>query len=160
MKALFAAATAVAAASVLLVCAPASDADPLEENFSLQFREVVTFGDPPFSIEFASLVDDSRCPRSVICVWEGVAEVEVRLTTPEGTTEVFSLFTFSSLAGEFPPVRTVAGLEIELVALDPYPADPGPDDPNDYTLTLAVRSLAAVPVDGAGWSALKSRWGQ
>ena len=149
----------VAAASVLLVCAPTSDAEPLEEIFSLQFGETATYGDPSFTIGFEGLVDDSRCPRTVICVWEGVAQVEVRLTTPDGAVEVFPLFTPCSLPEEFPPVRTVAGLEVELVALEPYPEEPGPDDPNDYTLTLAVRPAGSVPVEDAGWSVLKSRWG-
>ena len=98
---------------------------------------VVGFGETihiaGLSLEFTTLAEESRCPTSVTCVWEGNARVLVTATRGSATTvlELNSNPRFS--------VRAVfEGYVIELRSVDPYPATPTPPRAQDYTVTLFV----------------------
>lgn len=149
---------AVAAVILFLAGATTTTAQELEETVTLQIGEAAEFGEPPTTLAFTSLVYDGRCPLNAICVWEGVAEVELRLTAPDGSEEVFLLYTRCSISHLLPPEQTIGGYDITLEALEPYPVDPRQTGPEDYTLTLRVQSASRVPLEPMSWSVLKSDW--
>jgi hypothetical protein len=71
---------------------------------------------------FLEIVDDSRCPNDVDCVWEGVASVRLQLTA-NGQSKTFVLSTNEVLAGSKKDT-VVLGYHIELRDLFPIPNQP------------------------------------
>lgn len=80
-------------------------------------------------------INDSRCPINVTCVWEGNAEVSLRMDMDDVSDE-FALNTYG-----FDPYfssQTVMGLNVELIELTPYPMEGATYALSDYTVTLQV----------------------
>jgi hypothetical protein len=90
-----------------------------------------------YTIGFEQVVEDSRCPTNVDCVWAGQAVVKVSIGSPDGTQQLKEL---SFKAGyqdkkQFPIIVTTEGFSIRALALKPYPEDPGV--PMEYKLVVA-----------------------
>lgn len=87
----------------------------------------------PVKVRFASVAEDSRCPRGVDCVWAGNARVSLvveaagRATSVELNTNVE------------PKAASAEGYELALVDLSPYPRADEKINPKDYAATLVVR---------------------
>ena len=47
--------------------------DSLGQEFSLRIGRKVTLRDTELKIRFVSVIEDSRCPKGVNCVWQGNA---------------------------------------------------------------------------------------
>jgi hypothetical protein len=130
---------ALLAAFVLASCGGeegSSNSGPSSADLGREF--VIGFGETihvdSLTLEFTTLAEESRCPASVTCVWEGNARI--LLTATRGnTTAVLELNTSS----RFPTSAEFEGYFIELRRVDPYPATPttGPL-PQSYTATLLV----------------------
>ena len=68
--------------------APSARAD-LAAPVTLRTGAAVRAGEPdPLRVTFEAVEDDSRCPRSVVCVWAGDAAVRLRLDHASGTSVV------------------------------------------------------------------------
>ena len=104
---------------------------PLGQEFVVGYGETIRVDG--LSLEFTTLVEDSRCPASAICVWEG--NVRVLVTATRGrVTDVLEL----NLNPRFPVRAVFEGHVIELRSVDPYPATPGLPPAWHYTVTLFV----------------------
>ena len=66
-----------------------------------------------------SILEDSRCPSRVLCVWEGRGVVKFSLTSNHQTYP-FILST-KALPNSYQRDTVLQGYKIELVALHPYP---------------------------------------
>lgn len=101
---------------------------------TLKFGETLTTEDNFFSMTFGELVSDSRCPLSVVCVWEGLAEIKFTLLI-DG-----EMHTLVLIAHEGHPEKAIgelAGYTINLTEVAPYPDDaPIPDA--DYVVTFTI----------------------
>jgi hypothetical protein len=74
-----------------------------------------------------AVTEDSRCPRSVTCVWAGTVKLSTRVwARGKGSTVDLTL-------GKPQPV---AGGSLELVKVTPYPATPKPIDGRAYSFGL------------------------
>ena len=80
-------------------------------------------------------VNDYRCPVNVVCLWEGNAEVSLRLNHGN-ETEDFILHTLGY--DEYPDHATVLSLEIELLEVLPLPFEGMTYDLEDYTVNIHV----------------------
>lgn len=69
-----------------------------------------------------SVLNDSRCPTNVVCVWEGNAEVRF-LFRVDGIQTDFVLNTNGGSG--FNADTIISGYRIKLLDLSPYPEDPG-----------------------------------
>jgi len=58
-------------------------------------------------VSFTQVVEDSRCPASVACVWQGNAAIRLDIRTAGGTA--------------FPSEVAAAGYTFTLIDLDPKP---------------------------------------
>jgi hypothetical protein len=88
------------------------------------------------TVEFSEILEDSRCPRQVDCVWSGQGRlvIYVWLTGQEPTA--FELNTLSSLNQS---VISYEAYQIELLSLDPYPETPEQEIAlEDYEATFVV----------------------
>lgn len=95
-----------------------------EETFWLKVGESKTLPADNTQIGFQQVVTDSRCPREVICVWEGRGDIQLWLKSQPGD----SAFADISISGTTSAADTcchesITAFEykITLLQLDPYP---------------------------------------
>ena len=104
---------------------------PPGEEYVVGFGETIHVG--KLLLEFTTLAEDSRCPASAICAWEGNVRVLITATRGRATT-VLEL----NLNPRFPIRATFEGYLIELRGVEPYPPTPAPIPVQDYAATLFV----------------------
>ena len=75
------------------------------------------------------LVEDSRCPASVQCVWAGRLRVRARMNGP-GWTQIRDF--------ELGVPQAVDRYRVVLTQAEPPKAAPGPIDPRSYRFTFAL----------------------
>jgi hypothetical protein len=132
--------------------APAPDLVPatLDSPFQLKVGQTGLVEPQGPSVEFIEVVEDSRCPIGVDCVWEGRARILIRVSS-SGDVLGFGTRELTLEAGQVDRAAdSVAGVFdtylFELLALDPYPRAAGGDAEvvqPDYTATLVVSKLVA-----------------
>ena len=59
--------------------------------FEIALGEASVLEPEGLQIEFESVKNDSRCPQDAVCVWEGMAEIQLRLTAAHGESTPFHL---------------------------------------------------------------------
>lgn len=103
--------------------------------------EQVTFDDAGFTIRFHEVINDSRCPRGLTCLWAGNAKirVEVEPLLRGAPTRTFELNTYLE-----PQQASYAGYAIHLISLAPYPHIDKDIEPDAYEVTLKVTRDASV----------------
>lgn len=87
------------------------------------------------SVKFLELIEDSRCPDGVNCIWAGVAKIKVRLSK-NGKSSVFELNTNQ---GDKPAV--FQGYSFALTGLEPRQSTTSKYSPSAYSATLAVSKI-------------------
>lgn len=122
-------------ASALAAC----DDDPAGpspgESFTLAVGETATLEAVRTSVRFLVVSEDSRCPSRAQCVWAGDGAVVLEIAPAAGDAAEDTLHTNSeSGAGAV----ELAGYELTLLRLDPYPEIPGDIPPDAYRATLAL----------------------
>lgn len=90
-------------------------------------------------LTFLAVVEDSRCPIDVICVWEGNAQVELALKARNASRVQMVLH--SNLA---PTELEYAGYRVRYLNLEPRPCTRCRLNPKEYKLKLIV-SRSAQP---------------
>jgi hypothetical protein len=88
-----------------------------------------------FTVCFDKLVEDSRCPATAICVWQGVAVAKFTFTA--GTAQ-HSLTLATAKYPGFPSTDTVvAGYSIKLLNITPYPGTSTTQEPTRAALQIS-----------------------
>ena len=104
------------------------------ESFTLEPGEGVTLESDGIGVRFMQVLEDSRCPTRVQCVWAGDAAVVVELAPQAGDAAEHTLHTNvgqkSIVLGRY---------ELSLLELSPYPDEPRSIPPEDYRATLVVQ---------------------
>lgn len=127
-------------------------AQELETTFSLRVGESVDLEDIDLRMGFSEVVHDSRCPRMVMCIWEGDAEVGLWAESPGFAIEEFNLNTHPDGVQQV----EIFGYLVTIVGLDPYPVTPGDIPPDKYVVSLVVEKAARVSAESMSWSTLKT----
>jgi hypothetical protein len=122
----------VSAAAVACTAPPEPRLARMNEPFRLAVGQSAVVGD--VSVRFVEVSGDSRCPRTVVCVWEGDGAVLVEVRPASGTVTADTLHT-----GLDPRALDLGEITLELVGLDPYPEAPGRIPADDYVATFVVR---------------------
>ncbi len=105
----------------------------LGQEFDLEInREAVVEGES-LAVVFESVLEDSRCPEGVDCLWSGNAKIRIRSSKRNQTPGAIELNT--NLA---PKSSSYLNYEIKLVALKPRPKADKPVQPNEYKATLII----------------------
>jgi hypothetical protein len=108
----------------------------LGQEFDLHVGQRAAVEGEGLQVRFASVVNDSRCPEGVTCVWAGNAEVLIE-TGASNTQEELKL---NTLGGErFPKEARYRQYIVELVALKPHPQKDVAVKAADYVATLVIR---------------------
>lgn len=112
---------------------------PAQSLISQPTRVVVHFGQEVqvegsvLRLSFVRVLEDSRCPADVTCVWEGNARVEVGIAAGMGPT--FPLQLNTAIAPKFAEWR---GVRVTLLDVRPYPTSRQPIPSDEYTIELEV----------------------
>lgn len=134
---------ALGAAAVLVAC----DGEPAGprpgEAFTLKLHERATLDVIQTSVRFREVSEDSRCPSRVQCVWAGNGAVVLEVAPAEADATEDTLHTNPESG---PGGVVLAGYELRLLQLNPYPDTPGDISPIDYRATLALYERLDAPV--------------
>lgn len=86
-------------------------------------------------VSFAAVVEDSRCPASVVCAWAGNGGIRLDITTSGGVQSV----KLNTVGGNgFPREASVAGYTFTLMELNPQRQTPDPIPTSQYRATIRV----------------------
>jgi len=117
-----------------LACTSATE-PAVGNEFSLDFGEAATVPEAELWLHFVDVVEDSRCPLRVLCVWEGDAAIAIEISSnlADGPSVTDTLHTTLD-----PKSVTIFGYVLQLVRVDPYPRFPGVIPPERYRITLRL----------------------
>jgi hypothetical protein len=105
----------------------------LGQEFELKINQEAMIEGEALAVVFESVVEDSRCPEGVDCIWSGNAKIRLRSGKQKQTPEAVELNTdVGSKSSSY------LNYEIRLVALKPRPKADKPLQPNEYKATLIV----------------------
>lgn len=112
----------------------------------LTYGETVVVEPEVLSITFEGVLQDSRCPLTVECFWEGVAIIQLQLETPPEELTTIALASHDNVPMEVGTVVDTLGYRIELVSIIPYPVTTDPIPLPEYVATLFIStSQSLVP---------------
>jgi hypothetical protein len=84
-------------------------------------------------VKFVQVLEDSRCPEGLQCVWAGRARIELEVNDGR-SSETVELSTGSEEEG----TAKAGGLVIHFAQLDPHPEEGQTTEPSEYVATLDV----------------------
>lgn len=92
------------------------------------------------SITFSKVVEDSRCPSDVTCVWAGQAKVLAKIKTEKGTIEKELIFHGTAFGSESENTLFASGSKIYIgYRLSPYPVTNVSSDKRNYFLEVYLK---------------------
>lgn len=121
----------LAALSIAVVSCTSSPSEPVQaaaaEGFNVRFGQTVTVAGTPISF---TEINESRCPKEVVCVWAGDAAV-----TLESGTEQVVLHT-NPQAGS--PSEKLGNVTLTLTEVRPEPVGSTPPKKSEYAATIRI----------------------
>ena len=87
-------------------------------------------------VKFLSVIEDSRCPEGVNCIWAGVAKIKIQLRKAGKPEKEFELNT-----NQMDKSITFEGHTIKLLTLTPYPKANMSYRADSYSATLTITKL-------------------
>jgi hypothetical protein len=109
----------------------------LNEAFALGGGAQASIRGENLTLRFTDVLEDSRCPTAVDCVWMGQARIAVEVQQ-QGSAPTTTQFNTNAPPGQSMQTTTVGSYTIELQSLDPYPETTEPIAFEDYRATLLV----------------------
>jgi len=105
----------------------------IDKEFSLGIGQTANIEGEKLVIKFKAVLEDSRCPINVVCVWAGNGKVEFEILDIDGQNKTVTLNT-----EEEPRVTTLKGHTLKLISLNPPRIDGVSISPGDYSVKLLV----------------------
>ena len=108
----------------------------LGQEFNLRAGQQAAVEGKRLKVRFVRVLNDSRCPVDVTCVWAGNAEVLIEVEDRGSRTRL----KLNTQGGDkFPKEGRHHQYIIELVALGPNPRNSSRKKATDYVVTLVIR---------------------
>ena len=126
--------------ALLLAACASAPAARTQEPAPAEGTVVLAIGAPKraagtdLTVTFEAVVEDSRCPTGVQCIWAGDAAVRIRLAAPDLAPATATLHTNLDTAKE----TTYGAWKISIQAVTPAPTATGGVRTEDYRLTLLI----------------------
>ena len=112
----------------------------LGEEFVLRVGQTAALdGGTGLRLAFEAVLEDSRCPVEVTCVWAGDAVVAIAVDGTGGDTKTLELHTNSDFGTE----SITDGYRVRLIELSPLPREGSTIEVDRYQATLVVRRSVA-----------------
>jgi hypothetical protein len=109
-----------------------------DKEFSLGIGQTANIDEEKLVIKFKAVLEDSRCPINVVCVWAGNGEVEFEVLDIDGQNKTIILNTEDE-----PRAATLKGHKLKLISLNPPRIDGVSISPGDYSVMLLVERKSA-----------------
>lgn len=93
----------------------------LSTTISLKEGEKIFLKPQQMNITFKGIVSDSRCPEGVNCIWAGAATASVEIMTTTSRPMLIELSSLDLPSKNFSKTQNVAGYNITLEKVLPYP---------------------------------------
>ncbi|MBK8810149.1 MAG: hypothetical protein IPN69_05380 [Acidobacteria bacterium] len=122
-------------AALLFVGVQTSSAQSSTE-LSVKFGKHKRDAKSKLSVKFLAVVEDSRCPEGVNCVWAGNARVDLKVRRSNGAWKAVELNT-----GMGAQSVTFEGYELKLNSLTPSPKAGVPMDRRRYVIKVSIKKL-------------------
>jgi hypothetical protein len=116
---------------------PTSPDGPFRTEVTLQPGQATAVASTPLRVGFERVASDSRCPAAALCIQSGDALVVFRVSVEGSAATDINLRTRGGSTGDN-LTAVVAGYELSVAGLQPYPISWLPIAPGDYRVTLAV----------------------
>ena len=100
---------------------------------TLQYGQDLLVADSVLRLSFAAVLEDSRCPTDVVCVWEGNAGVELGISAGTGPTFPLRLNT-----SQEPGSAVWNGVLVTLLEVTPAPTSESTIPTEAYSVTLRL----------------------
>ena len=110
----------------------------IDKEFSLGIGQTASIEGEKLVIKFKAVLEDSRCPINVVCVWAGNGKVEFEILDIDGQNKTVILNT-----EEEPKARTLKGHKLKLISLNPPRIDGVSISSGDYSVTLRVEKKSS-----------------
>ncbi len=106
----------------------------------MEYGQETTLKDEGLKVRFASVTSESRCPSDpkVNCVWEGYAQIVVRLSKDGEGAAHMKLNTPNPLMEKYPSKDGYLDYTVKLVKLSPYPRTAEAIKAAEYEATLLL----------------------
>jgi hypothetical protein len=105
----------------------------LGQEFDLKINQEAAIEGEDLAVVFESVLEDSRCPEGVDCIWSGNAKIKIRSSKQKHAPAPIELNTNVG-----PKSSSYMDYEIKLVALKPRPKADKPVQSNEYKATLII----------------------
>jgi hypothetical protein len=105
----------------------------LGQEFELKINQEATIEGEGLGVVFDSVLEDSRCPDGVDCIWSGNAKIRIRSSKQKQTPATIELNTDAG-----PKSSSYLNYEIRLVGLKPRPKPSEAVQPHEYEATLII----------------------
>lgn len=106
---------------------------PLNQEFDLKAGQEVIIKGTKLKVKFPEVLEDSRCPEDVQCVWQGNGKLNLELRKSNRKTAVATVNT-----GLEPKQASFKKFTVRLVKLSPNPRSNVKIEPDQYVATLIV----------------------
>jgi hypothetical protein len=117
---------------------PTSPGDgPFQAEVTLRPGQVTAVASTPLRIGFDRVANDSRCPATAFCIQSGDALVALTVSVEGRAGAEVLLRTRGGTSGSELSV-VVAGYELAVSGLQPYPETTTPIPPGDYRVTVRI----------------------
>ncbi|MBS1579393.1 MAG: hypothetical protein JST29_07125 [Bacteroidetes bacterium] len=95
----------------------------------------ISVNNQKITVYLDSIVQDSRCPKDVVCVWAGVAECKLKVLL-NNQSYTFKLGTL--INGIYKKDTTINGYKFTLDSITPYPSITSPHFYSEYKAYIKV----------------------
>lgn len=123
--------------SVAACSSPTSPDGPFRTEVTLRPGQATAVASTPLRVGFERVASDSRCPADALCIQSGDALVVFRVSVDGRNGAEINLRTRGGTTGDN-LTAVVAGYELSIAGLQPYPISTSPIEPGDYRVTLVV----------------------
>jgi hypothetical protein len=108
--------------------------------FTLGVGQKAFFRNSELILQVEDVIEDSRCPLGITCVWQGQVRVITAVTTPNQENNALELIYQEGATAEINS-RTFDGFVIELTKVLPAPKEGETIEKSDYRITMKVTKL-------------------
>ena len=112
----------------------------LDSPFDLKVGETADINSD-FQITLLNVLDDSRCPSDVTCIWEGTVSAEVNIVK-DGENRGKYVIPFGLI--DSAALQSIDGFFIMLYDVKPYPISTNQITPSEYVATLIVSKIKDI----------------
>ena len=112
-----------------------------QNQVAVKYGQQITVAKEGLTLKFVTVLEDSRCPEGVQCVWEGNARIELTAAKAGNDRSSFELNTND----RFPVEAQYLDYTITLTDLKPYPKAAEQIQMQDYKVALEIRKSGSSP---------------